>query len=115
MKQLQNQQVTLRERTLALNPPLEVIRLEPNSYFGFELQEPTRVERISFKATPVSGYQNVRLEVSTNGTDWTSLESKEDKEVLQASANQTVKFIRMISTAAETIELRIENFTVTVK
>ena len=113
--QLQNQQVTLRERTLALNPPLEVIRLEPNSYFGFELQEPTRVERISFKATPVSGYQNVRLEVSTNGTDWTSLESKEDKEVLQASANQTVKFIRMISTAAETIEVRIENFTVTVK
>ena len=113
--QLQNQQVTLRERTLALNPPLEVIRLEPNSYFGFELQEPTRVERISFKATPVSGYQNVRLEVSTNGTDWTSLESKEDKEVLQASANQTVKFVRMISTAAETIEVRIENFTVTVK
>ena len=113
--QLQNQQVTLRERTLALNPPLEVIRLEPNSYFGFELQEPTRVERISFKATPVSGYQNLRLEVSTNGTDWTSLESKEDKEVLQASANQTVKFIRMISTAAETIEVRIENFTVTVK
>ena len=113
--QLQNQQVTLRERTLALNPPLEVIRLEPNSYFGFELQEPTRVERISFKATPVSGYQNVRLEVSTNGTDFISLESKEDKEVLQASANQTVKFIRMISTAAETIEVRIENFTVTVK
>ena len=113
--QLQNQQVTLRERTLALNPPLEVIRLEPNSYFGFELQEPTRVERISFKATPVSGYQNVRLEVSTNGTDFISLESKEDKEVLQASANQTVKFVRMISTAAETIEVRIENFTVTVK
>ena len=92
-----------------------MIRLEPNSYFGFELQEPTRVERISFKATPVSVYQHLRLEVSNNGTDWTSLESKEDKEVLQASANQTVKFVRMISTAAETIEARIEQFIVNVK
>ncbi len=113
--QLQNQQVTLRERTLALNPPLEVIRLKSNDYFGFELQEPTRVERISYKLTPASVYANLKLAVSTNGTDWKLIEVKEDKETIQASVNQTVKYIRIISTASETIEARIEQFTVHVK
>ena len=113
--QLENQQVTLRERTLALNPPLEVIRLEPGAYFGFELHEPTRVERITYKSTPTSVYGNLTLEVSTNGTDWKSVQSKADKEAIHASVNDTVKYIRMISTATETIEARIEQFIVNVK
>ena len=113
--QLENQQVTLRERTLALNPPLEVIRLAPKAYFGFELQAPTRVERISFKATPTSIYPNLTLEVSTDGTDWKSINTKEDKGTISASVNQTVKYIRLISTATETIEARIEQFIVNVK
>ena len=94
---------------------LEVIRLEPNAYFGFELQAPTRVERITFKATPATIYANLKLEVSTNGTDWKAIDTKEDKEMLQASANQMVKFIRISNIANETIEGRIENFTISVK
>ncbi|MBJ7883129.1 hypothetical protein JEM65_21125 [Gelidibacter salicanalis] len=113
--QLQNQQVTLRERTLALNPPLEVIRLEPKGYFGFELQEPIRVERISYKLTPASVYANLKLEVSTDGTDWKLIDTKEDKEAVQASANQTVKFIRITNTAKHTLEGRIENLKIIVK
>ncbi len=47
--QLKNQQITLRDRTLTLRPPLEVIRLKPQSYFGFELQETGHINNIAYK------------------------------------------------------------------
>ncbi|MGC1633771.1 MAG: O-GlcNAcase, partial [Gelidibacter sp.] len=113
--QLQNQQVTLRDRTLALNPPLEVIRLESQSYFGFELQDAILVSRVSFKATPTLVYEHLKLEVSSNGTDWEIVPTKEDKEVMQASVNKKVKYVRVINTTSGTVESKIELFTVIVK
>lgn len=113
--QLQNQQITLRDRMLALNPPLEVIRLEANAYFGFELQDAILVNKVSYKLLPTSVYENLKLQVSTNGTDWEILETKEDKEVMQASVNKTVKYVRITNASKETIEARIGQFTIVVK
>ncbi len=113
--QLQNQQITLRDRTLAMNLPLEVIRIEPNAYLGFELQEAGNVNNLTFKLTPTSIYKNLELEVSINGTDWTIVESEEKNEAIQASVNKTVKYIRIINTSSETIDAKIEHVKVELK
>lgn len=113
--QLQNQQITLRERTLALNPPLEVIRLEANAYFGFEFQEAGHLKKIAYKLSPTSNYETLKLEISNNGTDWTVVPSEEKKEILQATINQVVKYIRIRNVSSETVEVKIEQFTVDVK
>ncbi len=113
--QLKNQQITLRDRTLALNPPLEVIRLNPQSYFGFELQEAGPIKNIAYKLGPATINDNLELEISTDGTVWETLQTKEDKEVLQASVKQAVKYIRIINKSIETVEARIEQFTILVR
>ncbi|WP_211222925.1 beta-N-acetylglucosaminidase [Gelidibacter mesophilus] len=113
--QLQNQQTTLRERTLTMNAPLEVIRFEANSYFGFELQDLVHVNRVALKVSPTSSYANFKLEVSTDSTEWKSIVTKEDKDILQGNVNQSVKYIRIVNTAINTVEARIEQLTVNVK
>lgn len=113
--QLQNQQITLRDRTLALNPPLEVIRLESNAYFGFELQEATQATKMSCKLSPASAYESLQLEVSIDGIEWTTVSTEEKKEVLEANVNQVTKYIRISNTSSETLEVKIDHFRVNVK
>ncbi|MFD1163808.1 beta-N-acetylglucosaminidase [Hwangdonia seohaensis] len=113
--QLKNQQITLRDRTLALNPPLEVIHISPQAYFGFELQSTTRASKLHFKLSPVSGYSNLELEVSVNGNDWTAIKTEQKDASLQASINTIVKYIRIKNTTSETLSLKIEKFTVKIK
>lgn len=110
--QLQNQHVTLRERTLALNPPLEVISLKPQSYVGFELQESAPVKSISYKLSPTSVYEQLALEVSSNGTEWTTVKTEVNEEAVKTSINNDVKFIRIINTSSETEEAKLEHFKV---
>lgn len=113
--QLQNQQITLRDRTLALNPPLEVIRLESNAYFGFGLQEATQATKMSCKLSPASAYESLQLEVSIDGIEWTTVSTEEKKEVLEANVNQVTKYIRISNTSSETLEVKIDHFRVNVK
>lgn len=113
--QLENQQIVLRDRKLTLNPPLEVIRLKPQTYFGFELQEAGYVKNIAYKLSPSAISANLSLEVSTDGTDWETLKAKEDKEVYQVSLEKAVKYIRIINKSNDTLEVRIGQFTVLVK
>lgn len=107
--------MTLRERTLALNPPLEVIRLEANAYFGFELHEAGHLKKMGYKLSPTSNYDTLKLEISSNGTNWTVVPFEEKKEILQATTNQVVKYIRIRNVSSETVEVKIEQFTVDVK
>ncbi len=113
--QLNNQQIRLQDRTLSLNPPLEVIQIAPAAYFGFELKEVSNVKKIAYKLTPSSVYESLQLEVSSNGTDWTTLQTKEDKAIKNASVDQAVKFIRISNKSKENVETKIGQFTVTVK
>lgn len=110
--QLQNQQITLRDRSLALNPPLEVIRLEPHAYFGFELKEESRIKKLTSKLMPKSVYKNLKLEVSKDGTEWIVIPTEEKDEVLLAQPNQMAKFIRIRNTSSETLDLQMDHFKV---
>ena len=115
IEQLKNQQITLLDRNLALNPPLEVIRFIPQSYVGFEFQETIRVQKMSFKLEPSTVYNNLKLEVSANGNDWTEVKTEAKKDVLEASVNKDVKYIRVINTTTETIDAKIDHIKVEVK
>ncbi|MEO9076274.1 MAG: beta-N-acetylglucosaminidase [Gelidibacter sp.] len=113
--QLQNQQITLRDRTLALSPPLEVIRLESQAYFGFELQEGTQVKNMSCKLSPASVYESLQLEVSSDSIAWTTIPTVGKKEVLEANVNQLTKYIRISNTSSETLEVKIDHFKIDLK
>lgn len=115
IEQLKNQQVTLRDRTLALNPPLEIIRLTSQSYFGFELQKEIRVNKLVLQLEKSLIYNNLTLEVSTNGKDWSKIKKEQKDASLQASINTKVKFVLIKNASNETINLKIEKFTVKIK
>lgn len=113
--QLQQQQITLKDRVLALNPPLEIIRFEPQAYIGFELQEPSNVKQIVYKLEPSESYKNLKIEVSTDGEEWEALTTKKVDKGMQASVEKTVKFIRITNTTSEMVETKIERFIVELK
>ncbi|MFD1614010.1 beta-N-acetylglucosaminidase [Gelatiniphilus marinus] len=115
IEQLKNQQVTLRDRTLALNPPLEIIRLSPQAYFGFELQKENRVNKLVLQLEKSLIYNNLTIDISTNGKDWSVIKTEQKDASLQASINTMVKYIRIKNTTSETLSLKIEKFTVKIK
>ncbi|MCR8668728.1 beta-N-acetylglucosaminidase domain-containing protein [Aestuariibaculum sp. M13] len=114
--QLENQQVNLRDRTLVLNPPLEIIRLEPGAYLGFELQEATRITQMHYKLTPDTIYTNLKLEISNNGEEWATIPHPLDnKDLVKVSVNQTAKYIRLINTSTETLETKLKQLSINIK
>ncbi|WOD42816.1 beta-N-acetylglucosaminidase [Hwangdonia lutea] len=115
IEQLKNQQVTLRDRTLALNPPLEIIRLSPQAYFGFELQKEIRVNKLVLQLEKSLIYNNLNLEISTNGKEWSEIKTEQKDASLQASINAKVKFVRMKNASNETLNGKIKKFTVKIK
>ncbi|HUH28487.1 beta-N-acetylglucosaminidase [Gelidibacter sp.] len=110
--QLQNQQISLRDRTLALNPPLEVLRFEPQSYFGFELQEVGQVKSIFYKLTPAAVYEHFVIEVSIDGSEWSIIKTEVKEDTIRASVNSEVKYIRISNTFSETVEAKLDHFNV---
>lgn len=115
IEQLSNQSINLRDRTLVLNPPLEVIKIGTNTYFGFELHNTTRVSKLHLKLAPISGYKNLELEVSVNGKDWMEIKTNQKNDMLEASINKTIKYIRIKNASTETLNTKIEHFKVLLK
>jgi hyaluronoglucosaminidase len=113
--QLQNQELSLRDRTLVLNPPLEVIQIAANAYFGFELDKTTRVSNVQYQLENTSIYKNLELQTSTNGSAWATIKTEVKKDAIHVRLNKEVKFIRVINTSAENIETKIIHFKIEVK
>ena len=113
--QLKNQQISLRDRTLALQPPLEVIQILPEAYFGFELQEATHVQKVAYQLFPNSVYKKVQLEVSSDGTKWTTVPAEEKKEIMQAAVKQVIKYIRVRNASSENLNFKVVLFNAEIK
>lgn len=113
--QLKNKPILLPNRTISLNPPLEVIKIQPQEYFGFELEKTTKVKNIVLTIAPNSVYKNINIEVSTNGTDWTTLTTKTDILKLLAPGEHEAKYIRVINSSSNVLEGKIERFSVQAK
>ncbi|WP_240915519.1 beta-N-acetylglucosaminidase [Polaribacter sp. 20A6] len=115
IKQLQNQQISLTDRTLVLNPPLEVIQIAANAYFGFELDKTTRVPNVQYQLENTSIYKKLELQTSTNGTTWATIKTEVKKDAIHVRVNKQVKYIRIINTSTENIETKIIHFKIEVK
>jgi len=79
------------------------------------LQETGHIKNIAYKLSPAKINDNLELKISTNVTDWETLPPKEDKEVVQASVKQALKYIRVINKSIETTEARIKEFTISLR
>lgn len=115
VEQLKHQTATLKDRTLAMNVPLEVIRFEPKAYFGFELKEAAQVKSISYKLSPATSYEHLALEVSTNGRDWTSVKTEVKDDAVRGAVNSEVKYIRISNTDSKTLEAKLDHVKVDLK
>jgi len=113
--QLQNQQIRLNNRKLAINPPLEVIRLESQAYFGFELKKISEVKQVSLKLDSSENLSKLNIEISSNGTEWESIAAKTKDDRFQATLNKAVKFIRIVNPSADNIEIKIIEFSAEIK
>jgi len=110
--ELKDQPITLRERILELSPPLEIIRFEPKSFVGFELQEATKVKEIVYKMESSEIYGNLKLEVSLNGKDWDITSTEKVDNQMRATLNQNVKYIRVSNYLDKEVETKIERLAI---
>ncbi|WP_299398755.1 hypothetical protein [uncultured Gelidibacter sp.] len=115
VEQLKHQTATLKDRTLAINVPLEVIRFEPKAYFGFALKEAAKIKSIVYKLSPATSYEHLALEVSTNGSDWTSVKTEVKDDAVRGAVNNEVKYIRISNTASKTLEAKLDLLKVELK
>lgn len=113
--QLKNQSLNLKNRKLALNPPLEVIRMDAQAYFGFELEKSNNVKQIFLKLEGLENLSVLHLEVSDNGTDWEKIEIETKNDELKGMVNKGVKYIRIINSSQEKIEMKIKEFSAIIK
>lgn len=113
--QLKNQPILLPNKTVSLNPPMEVVKIQPQAYFGFELEKVTQVKNIVLTIAPNTVYENLNIEVSTNGTDWETLTTKTDILKLLAPGEHEAKYIRVINASSEIVEGKIERFSIQTK
>lgn len=116
ISQLENQPTNLRDRTLVLNPPLEIIRLEPEAYLGFQLQETTRITEMRYQFSSETIYSHLKMELSIDGKTWTTIPSPLDnKDLVKVSVNQTAKYIRLTNTSVEPLETKLGQLAIDVK
>lgn len=111
MQQLKNQQLTLKDKILALNPPLEVISFKPQDFLGFELEEEKKLKEVAYKLEPSNGAL-LKWEASKNGKEWTTLSTKKVDGSIKAFPKEAVKFIRIKNTDNNKIETRIKSLTI---
>ncbi len=109
--QLKKQQITLKNKMLALNPPLEVISFESKDFLGFELEGNKRVKEIEYKLES-SFNANLQLEVSKDGMEWQTPVKQTVNGGVKAFPKETAKFIRIINHTNTKIEIKIKSLTV---
>ncbi|SHF45190.1 hyaluronoglucosaminidase [Salegentibacter echinorum] len=113
--QLKNQNVRLKNRKLALNPPLEVIKMEPQAYLGFELEKSSNIKQVLLKLEGLEDFSVLNLEISNNGTDWEEIELNKKDNELKVAVNKSGKFIRIINVSNEDVALKIKEFSAIIK
>lgn len=113
--QLKNQNSTLRDRSLKLNTPLEVIRFDPQSYFGFALEDGSHVKKVSYKLSSATAYESLVSEISTNGSEWTAVKTEVKNDVVHANVNAKAKFVRVRNMAKGAVEAKLDLFVVSLK
>ena len=109
-----NFEVTTDE-SVTSRPPLEVIKILPKDYFGFELLEMAHIQKIAYQLNPSNPYKNLQLEVSSDGSNWSSVKTEEKKEIMQANVQKAVKFIRVKNNTSENLNVKIILFNAEIK
>lgn len=115
ISQLNQQRITLKNKVVTLNPPLEIIRFQPGDFVGIELESPTLLEKIEYKLDPAKSRQKLKLEISLDGQEWTMPPTRNSKNRIVVFLENRVKSIRISNISSENIETKIENFKIEIK
>lgn len=114
IEQLKNLQLQLNERSVAITPMLEVIRIQPDGYVGIELPLFTSNIKIAIDLNTTSAQTWGTVEVSSNGSDWEKVKmTAKDTELTADWADKAVRYIAFVNHGTDTKEIYLKKFVIT--
>ena len=115
ISQIKNLPLQIKTNRIQISPALEVIKWPGKGSLTVELDQtyPGQSIQIDFGKPEVSSWGN--LEISTNGTDWTKVDFKQEKNRLSADLQKRpIKAVRFTNVQDKEQEIYLRQFTITV-
>lgn len=115
ISQIKNLPLQIKTNRIQISPALEVIKWPGKSSLTVELDQtyPGQSIQIDFGKPEVASWGN--LEISTNGTDWTKVDFKQEKNRLSADLQKRpIKAVRFTNVQDKEQEIYLRQFTITV-
>jgi len=115
ISQIKNLPLQIKTNRIQISPALEVIKWPGKGSLTVELDQtyPGQSIQIDFGKPEVASWGN--LEISTNGTDWTKVDFKQEKNRLSADLQKRpIKAIRFTNVQDKEQEIYLRQFTITV-
>ncbi|MGL5378541.1 discoidin domain-containing protein, partial [Clostridium sp.] len=97
IKDMPEIEVTLNEGRFTINN-IENIKFNKNQYVGLALPKAMMASKIQLEA---SSYENLEVQASINGVEWTSVNGEVADGVFTANINEGVTFVRVVNKGAE--------------
>ena len=113
--QLASVPTILRNKELFMSPPLEVIKISPKEYFGFELAKTLKKSLLTFEFTPNSEIDKFKVEISKDGNTWTEVAVQKENSLNKATLDKEFKFVRIINFGNKEASIQIKKLNVSVK
>ncbi|MCD7924500.1 MAG: beta-N-acetylglucosaminidase domain-containing protein [Bacteroides sp.] len=115
ISQIKNLPLQIKMNRIQISPALEVIKWPGKGSLTVELDQtyPGQSIQIDFGKPEVASWGN--LEISTNGTDWTKVDFKQEKNRLSADLQKRpIKAVRFTNVQDKEQEIYLRQFTITV-
>ena len=115
ISQIKNLPLQIKTNRIQISPALEVIKWPGKGSLTVELDQtyPGQSIQIDFGKPEVASWGN--LEISTNGTDWTKVDFKQEKNRLSADLQKRpIKAVRFTNVQDKEQEIYLRQFTITV-
>lgn len=115
ISQIKNLPLQIKTNRIQISPALEVIKWPGKGSLTVELDQtyPGQSIQIDFGKPEVASWGS--LEISTNGTDWTKVDFKQEKNRLSADLQKRpIKAVRFTNVQDKEQEIYLRQFTITV-
>ncbi|GIM49526.1 hypothetical protein CAPN003_09780 [Capnocytophaga stomatis] len=114
IKQLESQPLWQKGKTLRISPALEYISLRNNNFLGIEFEKVVSLKSIVVDFGGEARIAKGKIQVSTDGNRWKSINGIFKKTRWQNSENLgNAKFVRFINHSKQTYDIQLKQFEVT--
>lgn len=105
--------VRVKTNRLMMSPLLEVVKWGAGQYVGMELDKVCFLKGLEADFGVKEGIKGLWLEVSVDGTNWSSVPLEQNKNQIKASIQQKARFVRLMNEGDAEQEVYLRKFMIT--